>query len=171
MEMFIKANLRMVIDKAREVTLGRIKVITRANGWQTKWMVKVFTQILKFNFKVTSRMITLSDPCIDIFLNYTRKPCWIWLLSFYLSLLDSVWEVEEVVCSIIISSHTPTPDSVRNQEWEPCNSPESSIEVLYPPTLDNIFSEASIHIVEVEMLINRRSWMNYSTLNYIQITL
>lgn len=163
--MYIKANSRMVIDKGREATLGQIKAIIRVNGWQIKWMVKEFTQIPKFNFKVTSRMITLSDPCIDIFFNYTRKSCWIWLLSLYLSLLDSVWEVEEVVCSIIVSSHTPTTDSVTNQEWEPCDSPESSIEVLYPPTLDNIFSKASVHIVEVEMLIDRRSWMNYSTLN------
>lgn len=36
MEMYIKANSRMGIDKAREATLGQIKAIIRVNGWQIK---------------------------------------------------------------------------------------------------------------------------------------
>lgn len=49
MEMYIKVNLRMEIDKDKGLILGLIKVIIKDNGLLTRWMEKDCTQTQKYN--------------------------------------------------------------------------------------------------------------------------
>jgi hypothetical protein len=76
------------------------------------------------------------------------------IIYVFITLKISIGEVEEVVSSIVISSHTPATNSISNQSWEPGNSPEFSIKVLNPPSLNNIIFEATKHVVEVKVLVS-----------------
>ena len=76
------------------------------------------------------------------------------IIHVFINLKISIGEIEEVISSIVIFSHTPATDSVSDQEWEPGNSPEFSVEVLNPPSLNNIIFEPTKHVVEVKVLVD-----------------
>ncbi len=57
----MKDSSKMEIGKVKVNIHGQIKVIIKENGYVIKWMEKVYTLILKLNFKDTFKMITLFD--------------------------------------------------------------------------------------------------------------
>ena len=70
METSMKDSFKMEIGKDREHTPGRTKVTTKANGWLTKWMVKVFTLTLKLSLKGISKTTTLLGRFSESWLIY-----------------------------------------------------------------------------------------------------
>lgn len=66
----------------------------------------------------------------------------------------SICEVEEVIGGGVVLSHSIASDSVGDEEGGPVLSDASSIEVVDPPSLDNILPESTEHIVEGEVLVS-----------------
>lgn len=75
--------------------------------------------------------------------------CGSWLIMLSRSLNFSIGEIEEVIGSIIISSHTIATESIYEQESRPGHSDVASVEVVDEPTLDWEFAESTEHVVEV----------------------
>jgi len=170
--MFTRVNFQMEIDKEKAAILGPTRVIIKASGWLIKWTEKEFMLIQKFNLRDSSKMTTLLNLWLDFF-NYSEflfilnKAMW----YFYLFWSCSVWEVEEMIWGRIILSHSIATNSISDKEWSPKYSHSSSIKVVNPPSLDNIFLESSVHVMKSKVLVSIWSRVDNITLNYWILTL
>lgn len=65
----------------------------------------------------------------------------------------SVREIKEIVGCVVVLSHGVTSCNVVDQSWSPCKSDPFFVEMVNEPSVNNVFLEASIHEMEVNVLV------------------
>lgn len=86
------------------------------------------------------------------------------VIAIWRQISSSVWEVEEVVGRIVVSAHTDAPNSVGEEAWQPEDTDVSAVHCVHEVTLEDVLSEPTIHVMEVEISIDIRSRMDNGTL-------
>lgn len=159
------ANLKMEIVKVKELTLGLIKVTTKASGWLIKWMEREFMQIQKLNYRVILKMIILFVLSNEVMINL-----WFYHLLSLRSRKSHGQRCRKVACDSNRLYYLWFTDEV-DESWEPHHSETISINASDKPSVHEEFFEASIHVMEVELLVWRRARVNDTSLYCINYTL